>query len=291
MGDANNENSFQPQDLPEAHATQKQLSFFARWSFRFLIFGLICFVASAIFSRTPSGSWNMAICGLFSVVAFLIAIVAGIIALFHIGCSKKRYKGILRSLVSILIPIIIFSFWCYFMMGLAYRLMCGVNVEGLGKALVTYCNDYKDNLPTEGRWCDLLVERADVDIRQFLCRGSDSIMGESDYAMNKYIINMSMSEIPKDVVVLFETDYGRTPKRWWQKHFSIENSFYSISESNGIPKVMRSDKLDKLRWNQIGGPEILTCEHHRGKGCLVLFGDNHVEFIRKQEIPKLQWKP
>jgi prepilin-type processing-associated H-X9-DG protein len=52
--------------------------------------------------------------------------------------------------------------------------------------------------------------------------------------------------------------------------------------------VVRSDKLDKLRWNQVGGPAILTTEHHKGEGCNILFGDGHVEFVKKEEIPKLR---
>ena len=42
-------------------------------------------------------------------------------------------------------------------------------------------------------------------------------------------------------------------------------------------------------WNQFGGPELLTTENHKGKGCNILFNDGHVEFIRKEELDKLNW--
>ena len=42
-------------------------------------------------------------------------------------------------------------------------------------------------------------------------------------------------------------------------------------------------------WNQFGGPKILTVEHHRIKGCNVLFNDGHVEFIKTEDIKKLNW--
>ena len=46
----------------------------------------------------------------------------------------------------------------------------------------------------------------------------------------------------------------------------------------------------KVGWNQFGGPELLTTENHNGKGCGVLFNDNHAEFIRMKYLDKLKWK-
>jgi prepilin-type processing-associated H-X9-DG protein len=43
-------------------------------------------------------------------------------------------------------------------------------------------------------------------------------------------------------------------------------------------------------WNQFGGPEILTFENHRGKGCNILFNDGHVEFINPEQVEELKWK-
>jgi len=42
-------------------------------------------------------------------------------------------------------------------------------------------------------------------------------------------------------------------------------------------------------WNQFGGPELLTVENHRPRGCNVLFNDGHVEFVRAEEIDRLIW--
>ena len=46
----------------------------------------------------------------------------------------------------------------------------------------------------------------------------------------------------------------------------------------------------KAGWNQFGGPELLTTEHHEGKGCNVLFNDGDVEFIKKEQVGELKWK-
>jgi prepilin-type processing-associated H-X9-DG protein len=43
-------------------------------------------------------------------------------------------------------------------------------------------------------------------------------------------------------------------------------------------------------WNQYGGPEILTTENHKGKGCNILFNDGHVEFMPSNELSLLKWK-
>ena len=42
-------------------------------------------------------------------------------------------------------------------------------------------------------------------------------------------------------------------------------------------------------WNQFGGPEILTFENHKGKGCNVLFNDGSVRFVKPQEVSELKW--
>ena len=43
-------------------------------------------------------------------------------------------------------------------------------------------------------------------------------------------------------------------------------------------------------WNQYGGPELLTFENHKGKGCNILFNDGHVKFVVTKRIGELKWK-
>jgi len=43
-------------------------------------------------------------------------------------------------------------------------------------------------------------------------------------------------------------------------------------------------------WNQFGGPELLTFENHKGKGCNILFNDSHVEFVTPEQLGELKWK-
>ena len=179
----------------------------------------------------------------------------GIGALVQIGGSNRKLKGWPRALIAILIPLLFLSSfpairWAH---KLASNKMCASKLHGLYIGLVMYGNDYRGKLPASARWSNLLSERESVGATYFSCDDSEATKGKSGYAMNKYVADANIGQLPKDIVILFETTQGQ--------------------------------------WNQVGGPEMLTCEHHQGKGCYVLFGDGHVEFVKKEEIPKLRWKP
>ena len=45
----------------------------------------------------------------------------------------------------------------------------------------------------------------------------------------------------------------------------------------------------KDRWNQVGGPEILTTDNHKGEGANILFNDGHVDFVKQKDFDKLNW--
>jgi prepilin-type processing-associated H-X9-DG protein len=169
--------------------------------------------------------------------------------------------------------------------------MCATNVSGLGKALYLYRSDYDGQYPTGDRWCDLLVMNYEVRLESLICKGSDAKIGESSYALNKNIAGKKSSEIPEGTVVLFETNYGKNPlgrdgtlgEREWYK------SLNSISERESLKQLKRSEKVYKLRWNQVGGPELLAEENHKGVGCNFLFNDGHVEFVKIERLGELKW--
>lgn len=71
-----------------------------------------------------------------------------------------------------------------------------------------------------------------------------------------------------------------------------EPCHYAINpncEPNGLPDMVLLFET-KGGWNQVGGPELLTFENHKGKGCNILFNDGHVEFVKPEKIEKLRWK-
>ncbi|MHC4464117.1 MAG: DUF4190 domain-containing protein [Planctomycetota bacterium] len=42
-------------------------------------------------------------------------------------------------------------------------------------------------------------------------------------------------------------------------------------------------------WNQFGGPELLTAENHKGKGCNIVFNDLHTEWVTPDRFGQLKW--
>jgi len=83
-----------------------------------------------------------------------------------------------------------------------------------------------------------------------ICLGSNAREDQSSYAMNEFVAGRKLAELSPDLVLVFESVPG---------------------------------------WNKAGGPEMLTTEHHEGKGCNVLFADGYVEFIRPDKISELKW--
>ena len=163
----------------------------------------------------------------------------------------------------------------------------------IGTAIKLYANDYNGQLPTAQNWCDLLVTQDDIN--ENLLSGhretSDALGGESAYALNKSVVGMKLSEIPGDVVLLFETTYGRanterdTPRE-------ARDYFWKINDPNYKWNVLeRKNLIYKDRWNQVGGKEILTTEYHGGKECHVVFADGTVKFIKTNDLDTLRWEP
>ncbi|MBN1805728.1 MAG: hypothetical protein JW837_10785 [Sedimentisphaerales bacterium] len=157
-----------------------------------------------------------------------------------------------------------------------------------------YRSDSDGKYPKADDWCDLLVIYAEVNPELLVCKGSDAKIGESSYALNKNIADKKFSEIPDDTVILFETNYGKGSSdrkgTFGERHcYKTISSFGENWHSNWFKKYKSSEKVYKLRWNQSGGPELLTTENHRGQGCNVLFNDLHVEFVKAERLGELNW--
>lgn len=95
------------------------------------------------------------------IITPVAAVVLGIISLIRIELSGGKLTGILFAGLGIAIPIIVF----FFMFAnaalnpprsVAFRMTCGTNLSGIGKAMLIYANDYEDEFPRAGgpdsRW-------------------------------------------------------------------------------------------------------------------------------------------
>jgi len=161
--------------------------------------------------------------------------------------------------------------------------ICGSHLKGLGSAIQLYATEQKGMFPENDKWCDQIVLYADASPRQLICPCSDTVLGESSYAINKNIAGKKSTEITGDTVLLFETDYGKSKTG----RTGTISSRHFYQEMFG--EKPEKQKVYTDRWNQSGGPEILTAEHHKGSGANFLFADGHVRFIPKEDFNKLNW--
>lgn len=132
-----------------------------------------------------------------------------------------------------------------------YRPKCAHNLSRLGMAMLVYSEDKNGKYPAADRWCDLLKGYFADDPEKIFVCRGALRKGKKGRC--HYAINPNAEPNSlADVVLLFET---------------------------------------KGRWNQFGGPEILTTEnHHNPEGCNILFNDLQVKFVKPEQLGELKWK-
>jgi hypothetical protein len=167
---------------------------------------------------------------------------------------------------------------------LAYQMLCGTNLKGLGNALLVYANDNNGELPDAARWCDLLITKADVSPSSLVCKESDTVRGESSYAMNIAAAGKKLSELPKDMVLIFEV----RPDGNQERNFPVASREYAMEANEKPVAGGRRAMVSESRWNQVWGPERIDTATH-GSGCNVLLADMTVEFVKTEMLPTLKW--
>lgn len=140
------------------------------------------------------------------------------------------------------------------------RMMCRSNMNELVKAMRDYAQKNDGRLPEADQWCDVLITRGDADIYTFRCMASDAVYGESSYAMNINASGKKLSELPETMVLIFETNAGRTDI---ERTGSLKERLF-FEELSKKQSYIEDRKVFKERWNQAGGPEILAKNHKNG---------------------------
>lgn len=193
---------------------------------------------------------------LFPPIMSLLAIDYGFISFKKIKASQGKLKGKSLAIVSSIIGFLVFLL-----------LIFGIYLPALGKVkYIGWRMTCGNRISEIGKAMLIYVNDYDgfptpekwCDLLIEKCNVSanhfrcpDAQKGPCNYALNKNIAVLGTTADP-NIVVLFETHPG---------------------------------------WNQVGGPEILTAENHKGKGCNIVFLDSHVEFVETKNIDKLKWKP
>jgi len=131
------------------------------------------------------------------------------------------------------------------------RISC-YNLLDLGYRLEKYAVDRDELLPPATNWCDALIKFNSYSSREMRKGRVKNDEGLSEFAFNSNLSELKLAEVPKDMVLIFETQLAKNPA---------------------------------------GGKELINPENHPLKGCFVLFGDMHVEFVRAEDFNNLRWKP
>lgn len=196
----------------------------------------------------------------------LPAVVCGIISLVRISAAKGRLKGIGLAVTGIALPVILLPL-CAIILAilmpafgkakhLVQRELCSVNMKSLSVAIMVYANDYDGRFPTAEKWCDLLIEHADVSEMSLRCPVSTE--SSFSYAYNQNLDGLTRENIGPDVVMIFESEPGA-----------------NLSGGPELVKTNRHPASDRASFG----------------GCNIAFTDGHVEFVNADRIPNLKWIP
>ena len=186
---------------------------------------------------------------------------------------RKKRKGF--TLVELLVVIAIIALLMGILMpalarvrALAFRVVCGTNLSGLGKAMLIYANDYDDELPKAGAvnsvWVAnlpvwnganrfiaygldgngrggrvtvsshfyLLVKYAEVGPKQFLCKGTDT----SEFKLP--------TNVPYDLIDVWDFGPGLDPIKHcsYSYHAAINSPFALTTASTQPGMAVAADR-------------------------------------------------
>ncbi len=121
-------------------------------AFAIASFALVILTPFAFPMATAMGSQIIAYAGF---ILAMLALVLGIVGLVQIERSAGRLAGRGFAVVGITIPALFFLLMCgravfYRPRMTAFRMTCGTNLSGIGKAMLIYAGDYSDKLPRAG---------------------------------------------------------------------------------------------------------------------------------------------
>jgi len=223
------------------------------------------------------------------IVLFLIivVIVFAIIALIRSYLKKTSFNGISFVISLVVLVLLLSNFVKAFYVEITTlshlypwpdQAVCGDNLSNLSKSLFIYAEDNNGRYPDPNHWCDLLITHASASPKQFVCKSSDAIKGESSYALN---INAGRNTDPGDLVLLFEAKFDPNGA---SRDFPYGSRDFAIAIGS-----TKKDKVYKDRWNLAGGPELLTTEYHNFSGCKITYIDGSTSFGQTQDLHKLRW--
>lgn len=217
-------------------------------------------------ATSPEKTSGMAIASLvLGVVGFcgitaILGLILGIAAQVKIRKSGGRLKGGGLAIAGIVLSA--FMLLVSLLIGAALLLpalakfkqqaqnnSCANNARQVALAVRLYADENDGKCPPAVNWCDAIVNNLP---------GPDAFKcpqrpGEkSGFAFNAKLAGKTLSSIPPDTVLIFESDGG---------------------------------------WNSTGGPETIVSRPPHGKSYVFGFADGSVRQVGRDELPQLRWEP
>jgi hypothetical protein len=257
-------------------------------------------------------------------ITSLSAMILGVISLIRIGLSAGRLVATGFGVIGAALPFAVFQLMMLVAIlnlprSTAFRMVCGTNLSGLGKAVLIYSNDHDDRLPRAGgpksRWTGRIPNWA-ADNRSD-AYGLNSGDGEVSITSSFYLLVKSGHAKPKSFLCNrerktkeFKTDRygaaGRELADLWDfgpepaKHcsFSYHNPYgsYALSISSEPGMAVAADRNPWIaspfakakkgfdKFDPDGGREAIKAGNgilHQEDGQNVLFLDSHVGFEKR----------
>jgi prepilin-type processing-associated H-X9-DG protein len=224
----------------------------------FCSFFLLIFSFSHFISIKSIGVLQM--CSFTLSIVFLLGLFAIPKIIEWKSKPKEKFKGSNLAVLGMVLGVILTD--CWFVetcapVQTALGMACAYNLQQISKAMLLYSNDNNSSYPEPNRWCDLLLEYEQIELKHFLCPGVT-------FQWRRQVFPWP---IPKN-----------------------EKCYYAMNpncEPNSPPNTVLLFET-KGGWNKFDGPELLTFENHLGR-CVILFNDGHVEIVSQKHIPDLNW--
>jgi prepilin-type processing-associated H-X9-DG protein len=288
-----------------------------------LVFGVLSIFAFPVIAVATQSAVFGFIGFLFTTMA---AIILGIISLVQIGTSAGRIVGRGFAVSGITVAGVLL-----FLMGImwpalrmtrmtAFRMVCGSNLSGIGKAMYFYANDYDNQFPRAGgpnsRWgrtvnwqadnrsdafglkdgngeatisssLFLLVKYEDVTPKSFVCKSEPKV---SEFRLSLYGVD------PNDKELIDVWDFGPNPAKHCSYSYHLPYGLYSLNTSYlpGVavaadrnpwipsPFVKAQKDFSKFDPNsKVEQQRYGNAVVHKGEGQNVLFLDGHCYFEKR----------
>jgi len=193
------------------------------------------------------------ICIWTSMFSLLFGLIAGIIAYHNICKSKGLLTGKFISISGIILALILIVFVLMpppvRTSEYALQVVCFSTLKNLGEAMKIYAGDYDNKYPAANKWCDLLLQHAEIGEKQFVCRGA---FKKGNRERCHYAVNPDCEpNSPPDIVLLFETkggwnQFGGPELLTFENH---KGQRCSILFNDGHVEFIEPHELDKLKWD------------------------------------------